>query len=358
MRISKVLFVGLGGAGQRQLRIFRQILPEETVLSAYRHTRSTPLLRRDFTVDDWKTVEAAYRLRIFDSLESAFADGPDLTVVSTPTACHREPMMMAVASGSGVFVEKPWAENLEGFATFRDQVRARHLPFQISFQRRFHPLIGRARQAVRTGAIGRPVAATFSVYSDVRMWHPYEDWRSLYAVRRELGGGVLLTEIHELDLAHWFFGLPDALFCSGGNRGSERLAVEDTAQLTLLYAGFSVQITVCFMHRETSRRFHIVGTDGDIRWDEASNRLVVTGSDGRSGEHADPAFPHDDMFVAQAQRFLKGWTAADTLEALTAAAGSLAIVDAARRSLRSGGVEAVDHSVMFDRAPAAQRVSP
>ncbi len=353
-----MLFVGLGGAGQRHLRIFRQILPEETVLSACRHTRSTPLLRQDFTVDDRKTVEAAYRLRIFDSLETAFEDGPDLTVVSTPTACHREPMMMAVEAGSGVFVEKPWAENLDGFATFSEDIQARHLPFQISFQRRFHPLIGRARQAVKSGEIGRPVSAEFSVYSDVRVWHPYEDWRRLYAVRPDLGGGALLTEIHELDLAHWFFGLPDALFCSGGNRSSERLAVEDTAQLTLLYAGFSVQITVCFMHRETSRRFHIAGTDGDIRWDEAGNRLVVTGSDGRAGEHADPAFPNDAMFVAQARRFLKGWTVADTLEALTAAAGSLAIVDAARRSLRSGGVEAVDHSVMFDRSRAAERVSP
>ena len=249
MSFTKVLFVGLGGAGQRHLRILRQLLPESTVFSAYRRTGRTPLLQPDFTVDAGNTLESAYNLKTFDSLESAFADGPDLTVISTPSSCHREPMTMAMEAGSGVLVEKPWAENLNGFKEFRDRVLEKHLPFHISFQRRFHPLIARARQAVISGEIGRPLAATFTAYSNVPSWHPYEDWRSLYAVRSELGGGVLLTEIHEIDLANWFFGLPETVFCSGGNRSADKLEVEDTVQMTLLYARFSVQITLCFMHK-------------------------------------------------------------------------------------------------------------
>lgn len=342
MSFSKVLFVGLGGAGQRHLRILRQLLPKNTVFTAYRRTGGTPLLRPDFTVDKQSTVEAAYGLKTFDSLEAAFADGPDLTVVSTPTACHREPMMMAMEAGSGVLVEKPWAENLQDFSKFRDGIIAKHLPFHISFQRRFHPQIVRARQAVTSGEIGRPVAATFTVYSNVPSWHPYEDWRNLYAVRPEMGGGVLLTEIHEVDLANWFFGLPEAVFCSGGNRSAEKLAVEDTVQMTLLYANFSVQITLCFMHKKASRSFHIAGTEGDISWDGAANRLVVTPFAGAVEEHTDPAFANDAMFVAQAERFLSGWTPDDTKESLASAANSLAIVEAARRSMHSGGAELVD----------------
>lgn len=66
MSFSKVLFVGLGGAGQRHLRIFRQLLPEATVFSAYRRTGETPLLRSDFTVDEENSVESAYHLQIFN----------------------------------------------------------------------------------------------------------------------------------------------------------------------------------------------------------------------------------------------------------------------------------------------------
>ncbi len=342
MSFSRVLFVGLGGAGQRHLRIFRQLLPQNAVFTAYRRHGATPLLRPDFTVNEQSTVETAYGLQTFDSLEAAFADGPDLTVVSTPTACHREPMMMAMEAGSGVLVEKPWAENLQDFPKFRDGVLAKHLPFHISLQRRFHPQIARARQAVTSGVIGRPLAATFTAYSNVPSWHPYEDWRSLYAVRPEMGGGVLLTEIHEIDLAHWFFGLPEAVFCSGGNRSAERLAVEDTVQMTLLYAEFSVQITLCFMHKRPSRSFHVAGTDGDIHWDGAANRLTVTPFSGADEQQDDTVFTNDAMFVAQAERFISGWTVGDTKESLASAAGSLAIVEAARRSMQSGLTELVD----------------
>ncbi|HBN07150.1 MAG TPA: hypothetical protein DD435_00380 [Cyanobacteria bacterium UBA8530] len=340
MSFSKVLFVGLGGAGQRHLRILRELLPDAD-FSAFRSKGMTPLLRPDFTVDEHNTVEAAYRLRRFDSLEEAFADKPDLTVISTPTTFHRDPMSMAMKAGSGVLVEKPWAENLEGFSEFREGILSKRLPFHISFQRRFHPLIAQAHRAMVSGSIGRPLVANFTVFSHVPSWHPYEDWRALYAVRPDLGGGVLLTEIHEIDLAHWFFGLPEAVFCSGGNRSAERLEVEDTAQLTLLYSGFSVQITLCFMHKKAGRRYHIAGTDGDILWEEAGNRLLITHFEGASESLSDPLYTNEAMFVAQAERFLLSWTENETKESLAAAAGALAIVEAARRSLSSGAAEPV-----------------
>ena len=65
---------------------------------------------------------------------------------------------------------------------------------------------------------------------------------------------------------------------------------------------------------------------------------------GVAEEYADPAFLNDAMFMAQAKRFLSGWTEDDTKESLAAAAGSLAIVKAARRSMLSGCVENVDNS--------------
>jgi len=343
MSFSNILFIGLGGAGQRHLRIIRQLLPETTVFTAYRRTRETPLLRANFTVDDKNTVESKYKLQMFDNMESAFANNPDLTVISTPTSCHREPMMMALEAGSAVLVEKPWAESLEGFKSFKDGIQGKGLSFLISFQRRFHPLITKANNALKSGAIGHPIAATFTVYSNVPTWHLYEDWRNLYAVRSDLGGGVLLTEIHEIDLANWFFGLPRAVFCSGGNRAAESLDVEDTVQMTLIYEAFSVQITLCFMHKKVSRSFNIAGTNGDIRWNDADNTLVITPFNAITEEYSEPNFSNDSMFMTQTKKFVENWTDKDTTESLLAAGGSLAIVEAAKRSLGSGNVEIVEN---------------
>lgn len=348
---KKILFVGLGGAGQRHLRIFRDILPAETELIAYRRTSATPLLRPDFTVDGSRSLEATYGVKVLDSLPKAFAERPDLAVISTPTACHLEPMVMAVEAGCGVFVEKPWAQNLTGFGQFRTQIEAKNLSFLISFQRRFHPLIARAHKTLASGLIGRPVAANFIVFSDVRAWHPYEDWRNLYAVRADLGGGVLLTEIHEIDLAYWFFGLPEAVFCSGGNRSGVPLEVEDTVQISLLYPGLCVGITLCFMHSKPSRSFHIVGSEGHITWDAKDNFLQMSSPALGTEELSDPGFPNDAMFISQAQKLLFNWTVGDTESALNAAAASLAIVDAAKRSIVSGSPETVDGSSIGQHKP-------
>ncbi len=342
MSYAKVLFIGLGGAGQRHMRILRQLLPTDTQFIAFRRYGRTPLLNPDFTVDSSRALEEAFDLSLFPSLESAFADGPDLTVVATPTSAHRKAMTLALEAGSGIIVEKPWAESLEGFDSFRDAITGKCLPFQISFQRRFHPLIAKARDLVVGGHIGKPVSASFSVYSYVPAWHPYEDWRSLYAVRKELGGGVLLTECHEIDLAYWYFGLPDAVFCTGGNRAAVELDVEDTAQMTLLYADFSVQINLCFLHAKPSRHFHIAGTKGCITCSDNWNKLTFNAFDApRTEQVSVPNVGNDSMFVAQARAFLHDWSATDTQNALAAAGGSLAIIDAARCSMASRRAEHV-----------------
>jgi predicted dehydrogenase len=341
LNFAKVLFLGLGGAGQRHLRIFKKLLPDNTIFSTYRSKAKTPLLNENFTVNNQNTIESAYNLKTFRNLELAFADEPDLTVISTPTSLHKSLMMMAIDAKSGVFVEKPWAESSVGFLEFHDDLLRKNLPFHISFQRRFHPQIIHIRQALISGAIGKIVTANFTVFSHVPSWHRYEDWQQLYAVRSEMGGGVLLTEIHEIDLANWFFGLPDKVFCTGGNLCLEKLKVEDTVNLTLLYQNFSVQLTLCFMHKAPSRHIHLTGTKGDICWDGNINSLKISLFDGSLEVNNTLNLSAEAAFVAQAEKFLFDWSLEDTIESLSAAANSLKIVEAAKRSMKSGKVESI-----------------
>ena len=46
-------------------------------------------------------------------------------------------------------------------------------------------------------------------------WHTYEDYRRMYASRADLGGGVVLSQIHELDYVYWLFGMPKRVFAWG-----------------------------------------------------------------------------------------------------------------------------------------------
>jgi predicted dehydrogenase len=342
MKYKKILFIGLGGAGQRHLRILYDLLPKSTDFFAFRSKSTTPLLNADFTVNSKSTLKKEYNLTELDSVESAFSIKPDLTVISTPSSLHVEYMMKAVENGSAVFVEKPWSNNLNNFTEFRDLIINKNTAFNISFQRRYDSKISKVNKLIKNGKIGKPISASFNVFSNVPFWHPYEDWKKLYAVNAEMGGGVLLTEIHEIDLVSWFFGIPDKVFCSGGNRSEEKLDVEDTVQITLMYKDFSVQITLCFMHKKQSRNFHITGSSGDITWDGSTNKLTFSSFDDKNNSFTDnDPTTNDDMFYNQARKFINDWSLDDTKLSLNSASSSLAIIEAAKKSIISNQIEKI-----------------
>ena len=122
MEIKKIFFVGLGGAGQRHLRIFNGLLPKETEFSAYRVTKKTPLLNSDFSPNSHATIEKEYDLRLFNTLEEGFDNKPDLVVISTPAALPYYTAKMAAEKNVDIFIEKPFSHNLDGYEEFKERV--------------------------------------------------------------------------------------------------------------------------------------------------------------------------------------------------------------------------------------------
>lgn len=337
MRPKKILFIGLGGAGQRHLRIFKEMLGNDCQYTCFRSTRKTPLLNTDFSVNYSETLEQHYGLIAFDSLEAALDDGPDLAVISTPSALHFNAALMAAQKGVGVFIEKPFSNNLAGFDKFHETVVANKVPFFISYQRRHHDLICTAKKAISSSKLGDVFSAVFNVASNVPDWHAYEDYRDLYACRKDLGGGVLLTEIHELDLCHWFFGSPRTIFCSGGTLSGAPIDVEDTAHINLDYPGLSVNVNLCFMQRHNLRGFYLAGSKGYLEWNQSGNRLTIESYEtGETQNLSQPDFGNEEMFIGQARHFLDHCSAADSLENLETARASLTMVEAAKQSMQTG----------------------
>lgn len=343
MDVKKILFVGLGGAGQRHLRIFKECLSDDVEFSAYRATKSTPFLKSDFSVVSNRSLEEEYRLRLFSTLEEGLENQPDLVVVANPSALHFDAALKSAKRGIALFVEKPFSHNLDGFEEFQDIILKKKIPFFVSYNRRFHPFLRRIKDIVESGKLGKIMAGDMSVASHVPSWHPYEDFKQLYACRADLGGGVLLTEIHEIDLCCWYFGLPQSVYCSGGNLSSVQLDVEDTAHMILNYPDFSVSINLCFMQKHTRRSIHIAGECGYLEWNGQNNRLIVEEyEESGTEEWTDPDLQNDDMFRSQAAYFLNDYQGSDIKEYLDAARNPLSVVQAAKESMRTGQAVMID----------------
>ena len=61
---KRILFIGLGGAGQRHLRLFKEaLLGEDVEFIAYRSTRKTPLLNPDFSTNLEESIENFYKIK-------------------------------------------------------------------------------------------------------------------------------------------------------------------------------------------------------------------------------------------------------------------------------------------------------
>jgi len=335
--IKKIFFVGLGGAGQRHLRIFKNLLAGNVEFSAYRSTSRTPLLNPDFSVSTETDLGKKFDLTLFNSLEDGLENEPDLIIISTPSALHYEVAKKAAESNINIFVEKPFSHNLDGFSDFENSILEKNLYFFVSFQRRFHPYLKKIKEIIESGLLGEIITANFNVASYVPSWHPYEDYKQLYACRKDLGGGVLLTEIHELDLCYWYFGFPDNVNCIGGNYSDIKLDVEDTTHVTLEYHDFAVQVNLCFMQQHNRRDLYIAGTDGYVEWNAIGNTYkYINYINGNEELLSNPDYTNDEMFISQAGYFLNESEKSDSQSYLKLAKGSLSIVQAAKESMKIG----------------------
>jgi len=329
---KKILFIGLGGSGQRHLRLFKQNTPEGTQLLAYRSTSKTPTLNPDFTVNKSESLEELYGVKIYENLNDALGSSPDLAVISTPSSLHIDYAQLCAEKGINVFVEKPLSHSLQGLKKLEDAILSNNLFLQVGFQRRYHPHFNEIKRIVGEGEIGEILNATMTVSSYIPFWHPYEDFKELYACKKDLGGGVLLTEIHEFDLCLWYFGKPIAVTCVGGTYSNVGLDVEDTAHVIISYKKFSVQVNLTFWQKHTERSLFISGEKGCLSWNQDENSLKIKNYQNNSEVTKNIEMNNDSMFNSQVKDILTSTSDKSSIN-LNDSYLSIAIVIAAKKSM-------------------------
>jgi len=281
----KVLMVGMGGVGQRHARNLRTLLGTDVTLSAYRTRPAAPVISERMQIESGADIASSHRLTEFTDLDAALAEHPDVVVISNPTSLHIPTALTAARAGCHLFLEKPISHNLQGVRELLEIVHEKNLVAFVGHQLRFHPLLLKLKQLLSEERIGRVIAVRAEFGEYLPNWHPYEDYRQSYAARRELGGGVILSQIHDFDYLIWLFGLPHRLLCVGGKLSDLEIDVEDTAStlMSCMYQGRTIPIhlhqDLC---RKVSRRScQVIGDQGEIVADFANGTLQVVAADGQ-----------------------------------------------------------------------------
>jgi predicted dehydrogenase len=262
----RVAVVGFGSIGRRHAENLERLGVQRITIVRRSHDRNPA-----FT----PPAEAV----IVDSPEVAIAGGLDLAVICNPTSLHLTTAEPFVRAGVPVLIEKPLATDLSQAQAALPWLSAATTPIGVAYCLRYHPAYRAARDALLDGRIGEVQSARAWFESYLPDWHPWEDYRTSYAARPELGGGVLPTLDHELDYLLWCLGEPVEARGRSWRSGQLDMPADDSAEIALRFGNnISADVQLSMSQPQRSRGFELIGARGSFRFDWATGQLNFAAS--------------------------------------------------------------------------------
>jgi predicted dehydrogenase len=338
-----VLIIGLGGVGQRHARNLRALLGDRVELSAYRVRGLTHVIGPTLQVDEHRSVERELGIRAFPDLAAALAQRPDVAFICNPSRFHVEAATACVEAGCDLFIEKPLSDGLDGVEELIRGVERAQRIAMVGYQLRFHPCVRTLASVIESGVLGSLLAVRATVGEYLPGFHPYEDYRQSYASRADLGGGVVVTQIHEFDYLYSLFGPVKSVYALGGHWSHLDVDVEDVAS-TLMEAAVDdralpIHVQQDYLQRPGMRQCEVVGDRGRAVLDFRALSVTVTPHEGEPAVDSFAGFDRNQMFVDEVAHFLECVaTRSRPIVDLREGAQSLNMALAVKRSIASGAV--------------------
>ena len=193
-RSLRCAIVGTGAVAHRQARAV-QAHPHAHLVAVTNQTREK--------ADEFAALWGGPS--VYDTLDDLLAaEHPDVVLICTPPAVHREQTVASFAAGAHVVVEKPPAPSLEELDEMRAAAAAAGRRLAVVFQQRTGTAAAHVRRLLADGVLGRPLIAVCQT-----LWYRDEDyfavpWRGKWET--EGGGTTLGHGIHQLDLLGHLLG--------------------------------------------------------------------------------------------------------------------------------------------------------
>jgi predicted dehydrogenase len=287
------LIIGCGSAGRRHLRNLREL--RDLDLIAYRHAPGdSEALKREFGVQTYLDLDEALALH------------PAFAIVANPPHYHVPAALAAARAGCHLLIEKPLSDSLEGVQDLITTVRERNVVALVGFTLRFHPGLRVVKSLLEEERVGRVVSIRAEVGQYLPDWHPGEDYRESYSAKRDLGGGVILDLIHELDYVRWLVGEVREVGCMAGHESRLEIETEDVAEILLRFESGAIgNVHMDYVQRDPSRTCRIVGEEGTIVWDYFANEVRLFEATSQSWRvFPQDRFDRNDLFLSEMKHFL------------------------------------------------------
>lgn len=248
-----VLIVGLGSIAEKHINALRLIDPQVQLFALRFSSNSVQI----------PGINNIYNFSDLSNFEFDFA------IVSNPTAAHYETIKSLVPFKIPLFIEKPLFDKIKDEAILID-IEEHKIPTYIACNLRFLDCLKFTKEFVKGKRINEVNSYCGSYLPD---WRPNKDFRKIYSANKEMGGGVHIDLIHEIDYIYWFFGMPVKVQSVKTNTSSLDISAYDYANYLFEYTSFSASIILNYYRRDAKRSLEIVTEEGTIQVNLLKNEV-------------------------------------------------------------------------------------
>tara|TARA_A100001015_G_scaffold245491_1_gene281463 strand:- start:738 stop:1769 length:1032 start_codon:yes stop_codon:yes gene_type:complete len=307
-----ILIIGLGSIGQRHLRNLKLIEPKSNFYSIKRYReKSTPLLNNFNQVLN-RNIKKKYSLTYFNSIYEIYKNNIkiDCAFVCTPSSKHISQVIELLKYNIHCFIEKPLGSSSKQLSELESLLKKKKkLITMMGFQLRFNPIIEYLNKVIKKKSpIGKLLFANIHNGENIKDFHPYEDYRISYAANKKLGGGVILTQIHEIDyFLHLFsdYKIKNATYISSKISDLD-IDVEDVFSSNFLLeknkSKMFCNVNLNYFEKPKKRKFCLIGNNGTLVACFNTQKISIT----KNGKKKILTFnfKRNDIFIKEVKFFI------------------------------------------------------
>jgi spore coat polysaccharide biosynthesis protein SpsF len=292
-RVKTALIIGAGSIGQRHILNLKALGIHN--ITALRSKKG-----------HYKKLPKELEINEIQSWDEAKNMNPDIAVISNPSSLHIETALKISDNVKGIFIEKPISNNITGCDQLIELLNDKKITSFVGHNLMFHPIIKETRKFINENDIGKIINIQCQVGQWLPDWHPYENYTKAYYARKDLGGGVALSLIHEIHLVLELAGVPTHVFGEITDYQQLNLDVDVCSDLLIKHKSGAVsQIHLDFLQRPSHRSGLVIFEKAWLSYD--FNLMEVTVQ--RINEEPFKLYKNSDydsnsMYIEQLKEFI------------------------------------------------------
>lgn len=221
----KLMLIGPGSLGMARARCFKKIDGVQLVAVASRTEARAQAAAEELGIPLWGT----------DLERVADTKNPDAVVIAATNDAHYDLIKWALGRSLDVFVEGPMCTNSAQAEELMDLAIQSRQIIEVGFQRRYHPTIQRAKEALESGQFGPLIYGECEFLWNMRP--PVGAPDPWYLSQQSSGGMAVSHMSYGLNTLRYVLGDPAEVFAAGNNllyRKPGQIK-NDTVVATLMY---------------------------------------------------------------------------------------------------------------------------